>query len=95
MGNVCVCGTMYIHSLHWQLLKNKVLYLWKYYTLISEVFISTQTTIVEHILPLILNIILVHLIFEMPHRKNQTYSHQQNILIATNYGGSLLVTVEK
>ena len=38
------------------------------------------------ILPLLFIIILVHLIFEMPSRKNQTFSHQQNIWIVTNYG---------
>ena len=55
-----------------------ILYLWQYYT---------QITIVGHILLLIVNIILVHLIFEMPPRKkNQTFSHQQNIWISTNYG---------
>ena len=39
--------------------------------------------VVGSILTLIFNIILVHLIFEM---KNQTFSHQQNIWIVTNYG---------
>ena len=34
------------------------------------------TTIVGHILPLILIIILVHLKFEMPPKKNETFSHQ-------------------
>ena len=37
-------------------------------------------------LPLIFSIIFVHLIFEMPPRKNQIFSHQQNIWIVTNYG---------
>ena len=36
-------------------------------------------------IPRISNIILVHLIFEIPPRKNQTFSHQQNIWIVTNY----------
>ena len=29
---------------------------------------------------------LVHSIFEMPPRKIQTFSYQQNICIVTNYG---------
>ena len=45
-----------------------------------------QTTVVGRIFPLIFNIIPVHLIFEMYHRKSQTCSHQQNFCIVTNYG---------
>ena len=36
-----------------------------------------------------------HLIFEMPLRKNQTFSHQQNICIVTNYEGFSPATVKK
>ena len=31
----------------------------------------------------------------MPPRKRQTFSHQQNIWIVTNYGGSAMATAEK
>ena len=46
---------------------------------------------VGYILPLIFNIILVRLIFEMPPRKNKTFSHQQNIVIVTNYELQLVI----
>ena len=40
---------------------------------------------VGHILPPIFNIFLVHLIFKMLPRKNQTFSHHQNIWIVTSW----------
>ena len=46
-------------------------------------------------LPLIFDIFLIHLIFEMPPRKNQTFIQQQNNWMSTNYGGSSPATVEK
>ena len=38
-----------------------------------------------YILQVIVNIIFVHLIFEMPPRNDQILPHQQNIWIVTNY----------
>ena len=84
---------MYIQGLHWQLWKSNVLYLrnithklleFLYLDYHSWTYITTN-----------FNIILVHLIFEMPPRKIQTFSCQQNFWIVPNYGGSSLVTVEK
>ena len=69
-----MCATVYIYyiincikGLHWQLWKSKVLYLWKYNT---SIYVS------RYILPIIFNIILVHLILEILPKKKWIFSHQ-------------------
>ena len=71
-----------IQGLHWQL--------WKvaYYISgsITHKFLKSLYLDYHSWTYIIFNIILVHLIFEMPPIKNHTFSHQQNIWIVTNYG---------